>query len=441
MTTSPRLRSRLTAVDRAILAISIPALGALAIDPLLTLTDTGFVARLGTTELAALGVSAAVLIPSFFVFNFLAFATTPLVAKALGSSDQDRARHYVGTALGLAVVLGSLVTVLLLTLSPWFVSLVGATGEVAAQAVIYLRIRALAAVAVLIVITGHGAFRGHKNTRTPLLVALGVNGLNLVLDPLLIFTFDLGLRGAAWATVAAQVFGAVWFLVLVRNRRMAVMPRSFAESLPPILILGKNGVLLTVRSTFLVATFAIGASAATRLGPDHIAAHQLLAQLFLLAALVADSLEIAGQALVAEESAHRDLTTLRTLTRRLIAWGVVVGLTLAVLVGVGRYGLALLASDQTVADLVLSAGVVAAVFMPVGALVFVADGIFVGLLSLGTMALSTATGAMVAIPLLLWSPLGDSLTGIWAAIGIFLLVRGLVFIAGYRRSTEMAVKS
>jgi MATE family multidrug resistance protein len=435
------IRRRLTDTDRAILAISIPALAALAIDPLLTLTDTAFVARLGTNELAALGVSAAILTPSFFIFNFLAFVTTPLVAKAIGSSEHQRARQYVGTALALAVMLGCLVTVFLLTLTPWLVSLVGAEGEVATLAVAYLRIRAVASIATLLVITGHGAFRGHKDTRTPLRVALVVNGINLVLDPLFIFTFGWGLEGAAWATVIAQVVGAILFVVLIRNRRMAVLPRSIRESLPAILTLGRNGVLLTVRSAFLVATFAMGASAATRLGADNIAAHQLLAQLFLLAALIADSLEIAGQALVAEESAHRDLVSLRALTRRLISWGVLVGLMLAVVVGVGRYGLAALASEEAVADLVVSAGAVTAVVIPVGALVFVADGIFVGLLSLGTMALSTATGAIVAIPLLLWSPLGETLNGIWLSIGIFLAVRGLVFVVGYRRSTEMAVRS
>ncbi|MCI0545265.1 MAG: MATE family efflux transporter [Actinobacteria bacterium] len=433
--------TRINATDRAILGISVPALGALAIDPLLTLTDTGFVARVGTTELAALGVSAAVLTPAFFVFNFLAFVTTPLVAKAMGASESDRARQYVGTALTLAVILGSFVTVLLLSVTPWLVSLVGAQGDVAVNAAVYLRIRALASVATLVVITGHGAFRGHKDTKTPLLVALGVNGINLVLDPLLIFTLGMGLRGAAWATVAAQVAGAATFLILIRRRNMAFLPRSLAESLPSILTLGRNGVLLTLRSAFLVTTFAVAASAATRLGVDDIAAHQLLAQLFLLAVLVADSLEIAGQALVAEETGRRDLTTLRALTRRLLGWGVVVGLSLAVLVGLGRYGLAALASEETVGRLAVSAGAVAAVIMPVGALVFVADGIFVGLLSLGTMAMSTAAGALVSIPLLLWSPLGESLNGIWMSIGVFLLVRGLVFVAGYRRSTDMAVRS
>ena len=428
-------------LDRAIFRIAVPALGSLAIDPLLTLTDTAFVARLGTTKLAALGVDAAILTFAFFAFNFLAFVTTPLVAKAMGRGDHDEARRYVGTALVLAVSLGLVVTAVVLVLAPSLVSAMGATGEVASAAISYLRIRACAAVAVLVVTVGHGAFRGHKDTRTPLMVALGVNAINLVLDPLLIFGLGFGLEGAAWATVVAQVTGAVWFLSLIRRRNMAKAPRSLGEGLPVLLTLGRSGALLIIRSAFLLAAFTMAASTATRLGPDRIAAHQLVAQLFLLSAMVADALEIAGQALVAEESAHRDIHRLRALTRRLLSWGVVVGLVLFLVVGLGRHVLALLASDDVVAGLVVAAGGVAALIIPLAALVFVADGVFVGLLSLGTMAVSTGLGAVAAISLMLWSPLGSTLVGIWWALGIFLLGRGLVFLAGYRRSTEMAVRS
>jgi MATE family multidrug resistance protein len=433
--------NKLGDTDRAILRIAVPALGALAIDPLLTLVDTAFVARLGTTELAALGVDAAILTFAFFAFNFLAFVTTPLVARALGGGDPQRARQYVGSALALAVALGAVVTAVLLVFAPTLISAMGAEGEVATEAVAYLRIRGAAAVAVLIVIAGHGAFRGHKDTTTPLIVALGVNAVNLVLDPILIFGLDMGLEGAAIATVTAQVIGAIWFIVLINRRDMAVAPRPLAESLPAILTLGRNGGLIVIRTAFLLATFTMAASTATRLGPDQIAAHQLVAQMFLLSAMVADALEIAGQALVAEESAHRDLTRLRALNRRLLTWGLGVGLGLMVVIGVGRHGLARLASDDVVAALVVAAGAIAALIMPVGSLVFVADGIFVGLLSLGTMAVSTGVGALVSISLLTGSRLGESLTGIWLAIGIFLLVRGLVFVLGYARSTVRAVRS
>ncbi|MEE8407687.1 MAG: MATE family efflux transporter [Acidimicrobiia bacterium] len=432
---------RLSKTDRAILGLAIPALGALAIDPLLTLADTAFVAQLGTTELAALGVDTAILGFAFFAFNFLAYVTTPFVARALGRGRRDEARRWVGDALLLAVGLGVMVTLVVLVAAPLLVELMGATPDVAEPAVSYLRIRALATPAVLIVTTGHGAFRGHMDTRTPLVVAAGVNGLNLVLDPLLIFTLGLGLEGAAVATVIAQYLGAVWFLGLIRSRRMASRPRNFKEALPSLLALGRNGALLTMRTGLLLAAFTVAASTATRQGAEVIAAHQLVAQLFLLSAMLADSFAIAAQAMVGETAGQGELGPLHALSKRLAAWGVVAGVALAVFVAVGRYGLALLASAPEVADLTIEAGGIAAAMEPVAALVFVADGIFLGLLAFGTMVISTGAGAVAGIGLMVFTPMGDSLTGVWWALGAMMVVRGVVFVLTYRRSAEIAVRS
>lgn len=433
--------ARLTETDRSIFRIAIPALGALAIDPLLTITDTFFVARLGTNELAALGVNAAILSFAFLAFNFLAFVTTPLVARSLGQGRADQARQYVGTALVLAVVIGTFVVVMLQLLAPWLVGVMGAEGEVADHAVTYLRIRGLAGVFVLLVITGHGAFRGHKDTKTPLKVALVVNLVNLALDPLFIFTFGWGMAGAAWAAVAAQATGAVIFLRLIRSRDMARRPVSLAESAPALLTLGRNGVLLITRSLFLLATFAVAASAATRMGPHHIAAHQLVFQGFFLAVMIADALEISAQALVGERSGEGDPGAVDALVRRLLLWAGLVGVGLAAIVGLGRFGLALLASEPAVGDLAVATAAVTAVAVVVGAVVFVADGVFSGMLAFGTMALSTAAGFFAGSALIRWSVLGESLSGIWIAIGIFFVVRGVVLASRYRSAVATAVKS
>lgn len=435
------MTSRLGRIDREILALAIPALGALAIDPLLTLADTAFVARLGTVELAALGVDTAILGFAFFAFNFLAYVLTPLVARALGSGRVDEARRWVGDALLLAVVLGLAVSILLEMAAPLFVDLMGARGAVADPAVSYLRIRALATPAVLVVTVGHGAFRGHKDTKTPLKVALGVNVLNLVLDPILIFAAGWGLEGAAIATVIAQYFGAVWFLRLIVTRRMAARPQGLRTSLPSLFDLGRNGALLTMRSGFLLAALAVAASVATRLGPAEIAAHQLVAQVFLLSALLADSFAIAAQAMVADTAGRGDLDALHALTRRLVLWGVVAGVILMIGVGLGRFGLALLASEDVVAEMAVEAAGVVALAEPAAAVLFVADGIYLGLLALGTMVVSTGAGSLAAVALMLWTPLGDTVNGIWWALAAMLVIRGLVLLAGYRRSALTAVRS
>ncbi|MEA1902123.1 MAG: MATE family efflux transporter [Actinomycetota bacterium] len=435
------MTSRLNSTDRAILRLAIPALGALAIDPLLTLADTGFVARLGTTELAALGVDTAILGFAFFAFNFLASVITPLVARALGRGNEDEARRWVGDALVLAVGLGVLVAVVVLLAAPLFVDLMGATGDVVDPAISYLRIRAFAAPAVLIVTAGHGAFRGHKDTRTPLLVAVGVNALNLVLDPLLIFSFGLGLEGAALATLIAQYGGAVWFLWLIRSRRMASRPSGLSEAIPSLLALGRNGAMLTARTALLLMAFTVAASTATRIGPETIAAHQLVVQIFLLTALIADSFAIAAQAMVGETAGAGDAQPVHVLSKRLVMWGVVAGLMLTVFLLVGRYPLSLLASDAVVADLTVGAGGVAAAIEIPGALVFVGDGIFLGLLGLGAMVVSTGLGAAAAVGLMMFTPMGETINGIWWALGVMMVIRGLVFLATYRRSVEIAVKS
>lgn len=432
---------RLTPTDREILGLAIPALGALAIDPLLTLADTGFVARLGTTELAALGVDTAILGFAFFAFNFLAYVVTPLVARALGRGDREEAKRWVGDALGLAVVLGVLASVVLEALAPLLVDLMGASDGVAVPAVTYLRIRALATPAVLVVTAGHGAFRGHKDTTTPLKVALGVNLANLVLDPLLIFGLGWGLGGAAVATLAAQYLGAVWFLRLMIRRDMATRPGRLADSLPTLLTLGRNGALLTIRTAFLLAAFTVAASVATRIGPEAIAAHQLVAQLFLLTALLADSFAVSAQAMTAEAAARGDPEALHALNRRLMAWGLVAGAVLMVGVAVGRHALGWLASDPVVASVAVDAAGIVAVAEPAAALLFVADGIFLGLLALGSMLASTAAGTIASVLLLLGTRLGDTVAGIWWALVAMVVVRGVVLVVAYRPAAETAAKS
>lgn len=426
-------------MDREILGLAIPALGALAIDPLLTLADTAFVAQVGTVELAGLGVDAAILGFAFFAFNFLAYVLTPLVARAMGLGRDGDARRWVGDAVLLAVGLGAVVTVVLEVAAPLFVDLMGSTGDVARAAVGYLRIRALAAPAVLIVTVGHGAFRGHKDTRTPLMVALGVNLANLVLDPLLIFSAGWGLDGAALATLVTQWLGAVWFLWLLRERNMVSRPRRLAESAGSLRVLARNGVLLTARTGFLLAGLTIAASVATRLGPEQIAAHQLVAQVFLLAALLADSVAIAAQAMVGEASGRGDIGALNDLARRLVGWGVVSGMILMALVGLGRVGLRVMAGDPLVADVAFDAAGVLAISMPAAAVLFVGDGIFLGLLALGTMVVSTGLGTLCAVWLMVATPLGDDVSGIWWAIVAMLVVRGLVLALNYRRAARRSL--
>jgi len=271
------MRSEISArLDRDIVRLALPALGALAADPLVSMVDTVFVGRLGVVPLAALGVNTSVFALSFVVFNFLAYGTTPMVARAVGRGDRVGAGNVVQQALLVAVVVGSIATLFLEALAVPIVTVMGAGTDLRDPALSYLRIRALAGPAVLFVTAGHGAFRGYQDTRTPLLVTLGINAVNLVLDPLFIFGFGWGLQGAALATLLAQWVGAMGFLHLLlvgRRRELGIeyrVPRL--SEIRPFLRIGGE---LAIRTLALIGTMTLATAIATRVGTVQVAAHQV----------------------------------------------------------------------------------------------------------------------------------------------------------------------
>jgi putative MATE family efflux protein len=308
--------------DRAILALALPALGALAADPLVSLIDTAFVGRLGPLPLAALGVNVAVFTFVFVAFNFLAYGTTPMVAAARGRGDHDAAGRTVAHAFAIAAGAGIAALALLTLLAEPVLRLMGADDALLAPATGYLRIRALAGPALLLITAANGAFRGFQDTRTPFVVSLGVAATNLVLDPLFIFTLGWGLEGAAWATVAAQWAGAVAFVALVYGPRRRAWRVPLALPTPRALVpFARVGVALLVRTLALLATLTAATAVAARAGVVEVAAHQVAAQLWLFLALVIDALAIAAQALVARYVGEGRPADARAVADRLLAMG------------------------------------------------------------------------------------------------------------------------
>ena len=113
----------------------------------------------------------------------------------------------------------------------------------------------------------------------------------------------------------------------------------------------------------------------------------------------------------------------------------------SLLVWVARPGFGLLTDDTGVVALALSAAWIAGLILTVGAVVFTSDGVFSGLLAFGTMAMSTAVGCAAAVSLRWWSPLRQSLNGVWWALGVFLVARGLVFVFRYRPAVRAAIRA
>lgn len=416
------------ASHREIVALSIPAMGAIAADPLLSLVDTALVGRLGAVPLAALGVNVAVFTTVFWIFNFLTYGTTAEVARLRGAGQPEAAARYALQALWLAVGCGLLVLVALQALAPLVVEAMGARGEVREPALGYLRVRALAAVPVLVIAVGHGTFRGLKDTRTPLWVAAGANGVNALASWALIYPVGLGVVGAAWGTVLAQSGAALVFLLLARRRLPMPSLRLDLVAMRRIVSISRH---LFLRTAVLLGGLLVTTAAATRMGVATVAAHQIARELWTMLALVLDGFAISAQALIATALGAGRPDVARADARRLVAYGLAGG----TLIGLGYLALAgplprLFTGDAAVLAEVATVWVIIALLQPIGGVAFVLDGVLMGAGDFRFLFLSTALaslGGLVPLTLVALAA-GTGLRGIWYGMAALMVLRLLTTV-------------
>ncbi|MGW5467426.1 MATE family efflux transporter [Streptomyces chartreusis] len=412
--------------DREIVALAVPAFGALVAEPLFVMADTAIVGHLGTAQLAGLGVASALLMTAVSVFVFLAYATTAAVARRVGSGDLQAAIRQGMDGIWLAILLGVAVIAVVLPTAPFLVELFGASDTAAPYATTYLRISALGIPAMLVVLAATGVLRGLQDTRTPLYVAVAGFVANAVLNVGLVYGADLGIAGSAWGTVIAQ-FGmaAIYLVVVVRGAH------KHGASLRPdaagIRASAQAGVPLLVRTLSLRAILMIATAVAARLGDADIAAHQIILSLWSLLAFALDAIAIAGQAIIGRYLGAGDAEGARAACRRMVEWGIAAGVVLGLLVVISRpLFLPLFTSDSVVKDAALPALLVVALSQPICGVVFVLDGVLMGAGEGPYLAWAMVLTLAVFTPVALLVPvLGGGLTAIWAAMTLMMAVRML----------------
>ncbi|AAT88181.1 MATE family efflux transporter [Leifsonia xyli subsp. xyli] len=378
----------------------MPALGALVAEPLFLLADSAVVGHLGVAPLAGLGIAAAVLQTIVGLMVFLAYSTTPAVARWLGAGDERAAvaAGVDGCGLGLGLGLGAVLAAGRLA-SPVLVSLFAASAAVSEQAEVYLSISMAGLPAMLFVFAATGLLRGLQDTRTPLAVAGGGFAANIALNAVFIGVLGLGIAGSALGTVVAQwAMVAVYAVVVARHAR-----RAGAGLLPRHTGLGRTAVAggwLFLRTASLRGAMLLAIAAATRLGPDDLAAFQVAMTVFATLAFALDTLAIAAQALVGKGLGAGKLPEVRAVLRRCVQWGVGSGAVLgAVTVALSPVAAGLFTRDAAVTALLPAALAIVGLSAPLGGYVFVLDGVLIGAGDTRYLALTGLLNVAVFAPL------------------------------------------
>jgi putative MATE family efflux protein len=416
------------ALDREVFALAVPALGALAAEPLYVLVDTAIVGHLGTTQLASLAIAATVLSTGFTLLNFLTYGTTAQVARLHGAGLDREAARLGSQALWLALGLGALLLLGTVALAPAAVRLMGGEDEVADGAVLYLRIAALGGPFFMLAAAAQGFLRGMGDLRTPLVILVVAHVVNAALEVLFVYGFGWGLAGSAWGTVIAQVGMGLAF---VRVQWRAGLERPILALMRPLMRIGAE---IAVRTGALLGSFLVASAVLARVGNASLAAHQIAFQLFVFLALVLDALAIAAQVMVGRLLGAGDAARARAAATRVILWSAVVGAGFAAillaLTGVLPYAFT---GDDRVVERAQEIWWLFALLMPVNGVVFALDGILIGAGDTRFLMWAMLSAAAVYVPVaLLALDQGWGIEGVWwglaGLIGVRALTNGARFL-------------
>ena len=414
---------RTSPYDRQILALAVPALGALAAEPLYLLVDTAIVGHLGTPQLAALALAATVLTAVVGLCNFLAYATTAQVARLHGGGREAAAGEIAAQALWLALGIGAVAALGCVVLADPLMALLGGDGQASELAARYLRISALGLPCALVAVAGQGYLRGTGDLRTPLVILISANLANVVLELWLVYGLDLGLDGSAIGTVIAQLgMGAAFTVALLRAGGAGVSRRPQRALLRRLSRMGSD---IVIRTASLLAAFTLASAVLARTGADALGAHAIAFQLFIFLALVLDAIAIAGQVMVGRMLGAGDAAGARAASARMLGWSLAVGVALGgILLAGTRVIPGAFTDDGAVLDQAARLWPLFAALMPVGAVVFALDGILIGAGDTRYIARAMALAAALYAPVVLAAGVLDwGVVGVWAALHVLMAAR------------------
>ncbi|MDZ5077151.1 MATE family efflux transporter [Nesterenkonia sp. HG001] len=412
-TTDPR------PLPRQILALAVPALGALVAEPLFLLADTAIIGRLGVDELAGAALGITVMHTVTGLMIFLAYSTTPTVARYVGAGRMAKALAAGRDGLWLSLILGAVLAASGVAFGERLLGAMGSDGAMHSHAWDYLLWSMPGVPAILLVFAATGVLRGMQDTTTPLIVAGAGFGANIVLNLVLVHPVGLGVTGAAVGTSIAQWGMAAVYLVII-------LPRLRAQGVPlgvdPIGLRRSFsiGSWMMLRTVSLRAAIVATVLVATDLGADTLAAHQVTFVVFSTLAFVLDALAIAAQALIGKELGAERLDVARRLTRLMILWGLGFGvITGALIAVVAPFGAGLFTPEPQVASMITAALFVVALAQPISGYVFVLDGVLMGAGDVRYLAIAGLVNLALYLPALWWIA-SRGLTGVEAVVWLWI---------------------
>lgn len=401
--------------------ISVPLLGAV---------DTAVVGHLPEVYyIGGVAIGAMLFTYIYHLFNCLRMGTTGPTAQARGAGDYAEVRAMIGRALMLAGAIGGVLIALQLPILALAFWLIDASAEVEFYARQYFLIRVWAMPAVLAGYAIIGWYYGLRDVRTPLIVQIFGNALNIGLDFLFVFGLGWGVAGVAFASVIASYAGLLLGLCYVARTVRALPGRGHARLLDRerlIRMVAINGDIV-LRTFCVVSVLGLFMAKSAELGDVTLAANQVLHNFLVFTSFGLDGFAHAAEAILGEAVGQRDRKAFQGAMRVVFLWAGLVGALNVVAFALAGHGI--IALLTSIPEVRAAAGdwVIWPIVMPIVSVwAFTYDGVYLAA-TRTTIMRNTVIASFGAFLILLYAltPLYGNM-GIWISITVFLGMRGLL---------------
>ena len=430
---------------KRVLTIALPILLANVTVPLLGAVDTAVVGQIPRAEpIAAVGVGAVVLSAVYWIFGFLRMGTVGLTAQAAGEGDRGEVAALLTRALMIGFAGGIALMLLQDLIFRGAFAVTPASDEVKDLAAAYMQIRIWSAPAAVAIYGITGWLIAQERTRAVLILQLWMNGVNVVLDLVFVLQLGMGVDGVALATFLAEWSGLALGLWLCRAafRDPAWRAWRMVFDRARLIRMAVVNTDILIRSLLLQVIFVSFLLLGGRFGDVTLAANQVLLQFLHITGYALDGFAFAAEALVGRAYGARAVEQIRRAAIMTSIWAVVFSLLLAAVFWLlGPVLIDIMTKDpetQAAARIYLP-WMIATPILMLGLIMF--DGIFIGATRSADMRNMMAVSAViygVALWLLI-EPFGNH--GLWLALLISMLARGLTLALRYPALERAAMRA
>ena len=423
--------------------LAIPALIAGVSEPILSLTDAAIIGNVdfnATESLAAVGIVSTFLSMLIWVFGQTRSAISSIVSQYLGAKKLDEVKNLPAQAIFIITALSILIILATYPFAEAIFRLYNAQNLILKYSVDYYSIRVFGFPFTLFTIAVFGVFRGLQNTYFPMIIAIIGAIANIILDYVLVYGITdiipaMHIQGAAYASVIAQFLMALlsgYYLLKKTDIPLAFSLPLNKEINRFLLMIGN----LIIRTIALNVTLYFATRFATGYGKEYIAAYTIAINLWFLGAFLIDGYASAGNIISGKLVGGKEYSKLITLSNRLIKYGIAIGLIIAILGSIFYFPIGrIFIKEPEVLEQFYSIFWIVLAMQPLCALAFIFDGMFKGL---GKMAdlrnlLLISTFIIFLPTLYLLDHYNLKLTGIFLALTLWIIVRGLPLIIKFRK--------